>query len=103
MYRSTAGCTKPLIDSPAAMRRRISVALTNLISLVLVMPFFLVRAPVSMLRHALRGTPVAVIALIGGTVGATAPIAGVSPVVSVFIPVLVLLPLAVAVAISPRT
>lgn len=82
---------------------RISVALTNLISLVLVMPFFLVRAPVSMLRHALRGTPVAVIALIGGTVGATAPIAGVSPVVSVFIPVLVLLPLAVAVAISPRT
>ncbi len=82
---------------------RISVALTNLISLVLVMPFFIVRVPGNMLQLALRGTPVAMVALIGGTVGATAPIAGVSPVISVFIPVLVLLPLAIAVAMSPRT
>lgn len=82
---------------------RISVALTNIISLVLVMPFFLVRVPGNMVRQALRGTPIAMVALIGGTVGATAPIAGVSPVISVFIPVLILLPLAVAVSISPRT
>lgn len=82
---------------------RISLAMTNILSLVLVMPFFLVRVPGNMVRQALRGAPVAMVALIGGTVGATAPIAGVSPVISVFIPVLVLLPLAVAVAISPRT
>lgn len=82
---------------------RVSIALTNLVSLVLVMPFFLVRVPGNMLQQALRGAPVAMIALIGGTVGATAPIAGVSPVISVFIPVLVLLPLAVAVTLSPRT
>ncbi len=82
---------------------RVSVAMTNLISLVLVMPFFLVRMPGNMLRQSLRGAPVAMVALIGGTVGATAPIAGVSPVISVFIPVLVLLPLAVAVTLSPRT
>ena len=82
---------------------RVSIALTNLLSLVLVMPFFLVRVPGNMLRQALRGAPVAMVALIGGTVGATAPIAGVSPVISVFIPVLVLLPLAIAVTMSPRT
>jgi len=82
---------------------RISIAMTNLISLVLVMPFFIVRVPGSMLKLALRGAPVAMVALIGGTVGATAPIAGVSPIISVFIPVLVLLPLAIAVAMSPRT
>lgn len=82
---------------------RVSIAMTNLLALVLVMPFFLVRVPGSMVRHALRGAPVAMVALIGGTVGATAPVAGVSPVVSVFIPVLILLPLAVAVALSPKT
>lgn len=82
---------------------RISIAMTNLISLVLIMPFFLVRVPTNMLKQSLRGAPIAMVALIGGTVGATAPIAGVSPVISVFIPVLVLLPLAVAVAMSPRT
>lgn len=82
---------------------RISIALTNLISLVLVMPFFIVRVPGNMVSQALKGAPVAMIALIGGTVGATAPVAGVAPIVSVFIPVIVLLPLAVAVAISPKT
>jgi lipopolysaccharide export LptBFGC system permease protein LptF len=82
---------------------RISIAMTNLISLVLVMPFFIVRVPGNMASHAIKGAPIAMIALIGGTVGATAPVAGVSPVVSVFIPVIVLLPLAIAVAMSPKT
>ncbi|PHQ80186.1 MAG: hypothetical protein COB69_06450 [Phycisphaera sp.] len=82
---------------------RISIALTNLVSLVLVMPFFIVRVPSNMTSQALKGAPIAMIALIGGTVGATAPVTGVSPVVSVFIPVIVLLPLAIAVAMSPKT
>ncbi|RNC82755.1 MAG: LptF/LptG family permease [Phycisphaera sp.] len=82
---------------------RVSIVLTNLISLVLVMPFFIVRVPGNMVTQALKGAPVAMVALIGGTVGATAPVAGVAPMVSVFIPVIVLLPLAVAVAISPKT
>ena len=82
---------------------RISIAMTNLISLVLVMPFFIVRVPGNMASQAIKGAPIAMIALIGGTIGATAPVAGVSPLVSVFIPVIVLLPLAIAVAMSPKT
>lgn len=82
---------------------RISIAMTNLISLVLVMPFFIVRVPSNMASQSIKGAPIAMIALIGGTVGATAPVAGVSPIVSVFIPVIVLLPLAIAVAMSPKT
>lgn len=82
---------------------RISIAFTNILSLILVMPFFIVRVPGNMVAQTLKGAPVAIVALIGGTVGATAPVAGISPVVSVFIPVIVLLPLAIAVAMSPKT
>jgi len=82
---------------------RISVAMTNLISLVLVMPFFIVRMPVNLAAQSFKGALVGVVALIGGTIGATAPVAGVSPMASVFLPVIVLLPMTVAMVMNPKT
>ena len=82
---------------------RISVAMTNIISLVLVMPFFIVRMPVNLAAQSLKGAIVGVVALIGGTIGATAPVAGVSPMASVFLPVIVLLPMTVAMVMNPKT
>ncbi|MGP1273649.1 MAG: LptF/LptG family permease [Phycisphaerales bacterium] len=82
---------------------RVSLAITNILTLVIAMPFFLTRMPGNTLASSLRGAPVAVAAIVGGTLGATAPVPGVPALVSVFIPVLVLAPLAVAVAINPKT
>ncbi|MEM8757742.1 MAG: LptF/LptG family permease [Planctomycetota bacterium] len=82
---------------------RISLAMTNLLALVIAMPFFLKRMPGNAVATSLKGAPVAVAAIVGGTLGATAPVPGVPPIISVFIPVLVLAPVAVAVALNPRT
>lgn len=82
---------------------RISLAISNILAIVIAMPFFLTRMPGNSLALSLRGAPIAVGAIVGGTLGATAPVPGVPALVSVFIPVLVLAPLAVAVAINPKT
>lgn len=82
---------------------RLSLAFTNLLTLVLTMPFFLQRMPGNTFASALRGAPVAVVSIVGGTLGATAPVPGFPDAVAVFVPVLVLAPLAVAVALNPKT
>ncbi|MEL6499248.1 MAG: LptF/LptG family permease [Planctomycetota bacterium] len=82
---------------------RIAMALSNLLIIVIALPFFLTRMPGNSLTGSLRGAPVAVACIIGATLGTSAPVPGVPAVVSVFLPVLVLAPLAIAVAISPKT
>ncbi|MEM9167655.1 MAG: LptF/LptG family permease [Planctomycetota bacterium] len=82
---------------------RVSLAIANVLTLIVAMPFFLTRMPGQTVAGALKGAPVAVAAIVGSTLGATAPVPGVPPLVSVFVPVLVLAPLAVAVAINPKT
>ncbi|MFN0134292.1 MAG: LptF/LptG family permease [Phycisphaerales bacterium] len=73
---------------------RISGMLSNLLALLIALSFFLVREPRGMVSRALRCAPVGMAALVGGTLGTTAPIAGVPAWLSVFIPVMVLLPIA---------
>lgn len=82
---------------------RISVMLATLLSLVVTMPFFLQKTPGSAILRALRCAPVAIIALMGGVLGASAPIPGVAPAIGVFLPVLILLPIAVASISSVKT
>ncbi|MEO1717733.1 MAG: hypothetical protein AAFR76_11545, partial [Planctomycetota bacterium] len=82
---------------------RIAMALSNLLIIVIALPFFLTRMPGNSLTGSLRGAPVAVACIVGATLGTSAPVPGVPAIVSVFLPVLVLAPLAVAVAISPKT
>ncbi len=82
---------------------RIAMALSNILIIVIALPFFLTRMPGNSLGGSLRGAPVAIVCIVGATLGTSAPVPGVPAVVSVFLPVLVLAPLAVAVAISPKT
>lgn len=82
---------------------RISMMVGSLLALTITMPFFLRKEPGSAVLRALRCAPVAIVTLMGGVLGASAPIPGVPPQVGVFLPVLILLPLALASVASIRT
>lgn len=82
---------------------RLSMMLASLLSLVITMPFFLQKTPGSAVVRALRCAPVAIVTLMGGVLGASAPIPGVPPAIGVFLPVLILLPVAIASVSSVRT
>lgn len=75
---------------------RPSLVLCNLLALVICTPFFLRREPSNMLLQALMCAPVALVTLVGGTLGAMSAIPALPPAVSAFVPVLVLLPIAIA-------
>lgn len=82
---------------------RVSVALCNLLALGLAMPFFLVREPKNMVVQSLKCAPLALGALIGAVLGAAAPLPGLPVWLGVFVPALVLTPLAIWGAISVKT
>ena len=74
---------------------RLATMAGNLLSLLICMPFFLMREPGSMIKQSIKCAPVALIAQVGGVLGAEMIIPGLPPQISVFIPVMVLLPAAV--------
>jgi len=76
--------------------RRFSVVLTNLLCLVIAAPFFVSRLPTGALGRTIAAAPVLITALMGGVLGASAAIPGVPAVAGVFIPAVVLLPIAIA-------
>jgi lipopolysaccharide export system permease protein len=82
---------------------RVSVMTANLLALVIALPFFLQKTPTNPIGRALRCAPVAVVALMGGVLGSSAPIPGVPPSVGVFLPVLVLLPIAAGAVASVKS
>lgn len=82
---------------------RVSVMVANLLSLVIALPFFLQKTPGNPVLRALRCAPVAIIALMGGVLGSSMPIPGIPPAIGVFLPVLVLLPIAVASLASTKS
>lgn len=82
---------------------RVSVWMCNLLTLALAMPFFVTREPVNMLRQALKCAPISMTALMGGVLGSSAAIPGLPPAIGVFIPVMILLPAAIAVGSSVKT
>lgn len=83
---------------------RLSVMLSNMLSLVVAVPFFLRREPANMVAQSLKYAPVAILGgLMGGVLGASAAIPGMPAALGVFVPVLVLAHLAVAAATGVRT
>lgn len=82
---------------------RISITISNLLALVISMSFFLTRAPVNMVIQSLKCSPVAIVALMGGVLGASASIPGLPASVGAFLPVMVLAPVAVARISSVKT
>jgi lipopolysaccharide export system permease protein len=82
---------------------RIATMFANLLTLVIAMSFFLTRVPKNMVLQSLKCAPVGITALVGGVLGASAPVPGMPPALSVFIPVMVLLPVAIAMVSRVRT
>lgn len=91
----------------AAMDRirfgRISIILSNFLALIIAMPFFLLREPKNMVVQSLKCAPIATGAVMGGILGAAAPIPGLPAAFAVFLPVLVMTPVAIAMGTSIRT
>lgn len=82
---------------------RLGLIACNLLSLVVCLPFFLRREPVAMVLPALKCAPIAVGTLVGGVLGTSAAIPGLSPEISVFVPALIMLPLAIAATSAIKT
>lgn len=82
---------------------RFATMAANLLTLVVAMPFFLTRAPGNQLARSLACAPVATAGLIGGVLGASAVVPGLPVWLSVFIPALILAPVAFALAGALRT
>lgn len=82
---------------------RIAMACANLLALIIALPFFLVRLPQNMVAQTLKSAPVAIGAMIGGALGAAAPLPGLPVEIGVFVPAMVLLPLAIAAVVSIRS
>lgn len=82
---------------------RFSTMAANLLTLVIAMPFFLTREPGNQLVRSLACAPVAIVALVGGVLGAAADLPGLPAWLSTAIPVLILAPVAVAMVSVVKT
>lgn len=82
---------------------RFSIMLSNILCLVIAAPFFISRLPTGILQRTMTCAPIAVTALIGSVLGASASIPGFPPVLGVFVPPLILLPVAIAAFGAIRT
>jgi len=98
---------QPPISRIARLERirygRLAALVCNILTLLLCVPFFLRREPANMIVQSLYCAPVTVIAVVGAMLGTTAAIPGLPPQLSVFIPVMILLPLAIAAVTSVKT
>lgn len=82
---------------------RFSSMIVNLLALAIALPFYLTRDPPNPVLQSLRCAPIAGLALIGGVLGVVTRIPGVPPGISVFVPVIVLAPIAAVMLTSIRT
>lgn len=105
--------TQPaLLDEPTRRRLaeldrvrfgRFATVLCNILTLVIAMSFYLQREPTNMLRQSLKCAPVAIVSLFGGILANNVNIPGVPAALGVFLPCLILLPVAIAAVRSIRT
>lgn len=82
---------------------RVSTAASTYLTLVITLPFFLVREPRNMLVQSLKCAPVGIFALLGSVFGAAVDVPGLPVQLSVFLPVLILIPIAIAAWSSVKT
>jgi lipopolysaccharide export system permease protein len=84
---------------------RASTLVGTLLSMVICLPYFLTREPKNMVVQSLKAAPVAVGTLMGTVLGAAAPIPTdlMPPWLAAFVPVLAMLPIAIAQGTSVKT
>ncbi len=82
---------------------RVASMISNLVVLFAAVPFFLRKLPGPMILAGLRAAPIALLGLVAAGAAPSLPIGGLPVWLGVFIPTLVLLPLAVALFSNVRT
>jgi lipopolysaccharide export system permease protein len=98
------GAAPEKIDALDRVRfARFGVMFSNILALIICLPFYLTREPKNMLLRTIYVAPIALVTLLGATIGATAIIPALPPMVSAFIPTLILAPVAIAAAGSVRS
>ena len=98
--------TPGVVDTDALVRfglARFSTVLINMLVLVIALPFFLLREPANLLRNSLLCAATTIPAMLGALMGFAASLPGIPPSVSVFLPVLILLPVAMFMATLIKT
>jgi hypothetical protein len=75
---------------------RVATIVSGMLSLVVTIPFFLLREPKNMLVQSLKCAPVGIIALLGSVILTATPVPGLPPGFAAMLPVLILLPISVA-------
>jgi lipopolysaccharide export LptBFGC system permease protein LptF len=73
---------------------RFTTVLINMLLLVITLPFFLLREPANLLRQSLLCAGIAIPAMLGALIGLTMDLPGIASIVEVFLPGLVLIPIA---------
>jgi len=86
------------LDELARIRYgRFAQILINVLTLLLALPFFLVRSPVSPMEQSVKTAGLTIFAQVAGALGTAVGFPGIPPAASVFlVPLLILLPLSVA-------
>ncbi len=95
-----------VVDADALVRfavARFTTILINIVVLVMVLPYFLLREPANLLRNSLLCAAMAIPASMGGLLSMAMPLPGISPVMGVFLPVLVLIPVALFMVSTMKT
>lgn len=75
---------------------RVSIMMSNLLTLIIALPFYTTREPQNMVVQSLKCAPISILALMGGVLGASAIIPGLPAAIAVFIPVMILVTVALA-------
>lgn len=94
------------VDADALIRfgcARFTAVMINMLVLVMTLPFFLLREPANLLRQSLLCAATAVPAMMGALLGFAASIPGIPPWISVFLPAIVLVPIAMFMVTLIRT
>ena len=82
---------------------RFTTVMINMIVLVMVLPYFLLREPASLLRNSVLCAAMAIPASMGSLLSLAMPFPGIPPALGVFLPVLVLIPVAMFMVSSMRS
>ncbi|MHC4976720.1 MAG: LptF/LptG family permease [Planctomycetota bacterium] len=110
-WRQASDMLSSGVQIDPAMRHKIvrnmfakpALATTNLLAFMIAISFFLTRQPVSMVVQSLKCAPIAIASMLGGALGAAAPPPGFPVEIGVFVPAMLLLPLAAAAMFGLRS
>ncbi|TDJ38505.1 MAG: LptF/LptG family permease [Gammaproteobacteria bacterium] len=95
-----------VVDADALVRfayARFTTVFINMIVLIMVLPYFLLREPANLLRNSVLCAGAAIPATMGALLALAMPVPGIPPAIGVFLPVLVLIPVAIFMASTVRT